>query len=65
MARDTREKVCKACKRFVRGPKCPVCVQSTLTTGWKGLVVVNSPADSEIAQVLGITAPGRYCLFMK
>ena len=65
MAKDTREKVCKTCKRFVKGPKCPVCNQSSLTASWKGMVIVNNPAESEIAKKLGITAPGKYCLFIK
>ena len=65
MARDTREKVCKTCRRFVKGPKCPVCNQSNLTSGWKGVVVINNPADSEIAKTLGVTAPGKYCLTVK
>ena len=65
MPRDTREKVCKTCKRFVRGPKGPVCNQSNLSVGWKGLVVINNATDSEVAKQLGITAPGKYCIFVK
>ncbi len=65
MPKDTKEKVCKTCRRFVKGPTCPVCNASNLSTGWKGLVVVNNPSDSEISKALGITAPGKYCLFVK
>lgn len=65
MPRDTKEKVCRTCRRFVRGATCPVCNASNLSTGWKGVVFVNSTADSEIAKAIGVTAPGKYCLFVK
>ncbi len=60
-----KDKVCRACKRFVAGSKCPICNQSNFSRSWKGLVVINNPAESEVAQLLGINAPGKYCLWVK
>lgn len=59
------QKVCKNCKRFVKGSVCPVCNQSNFTRTWKGVIFVNDPADSEIAQTLEITTPGKYALWVK
>ena len=64
MPRDTKEKVCKTCKRFVREDKCPICLQTNLSTAWKGLVYIEDP-NSEVARALGITVPGKYCLFVR
>ncbi len=65
MARDTKEKVCRLCRRFVKTDKCPVCNQANLSSSWKGLVFINDPTDSEIAKALNVTVPGKYCLFAK
>ena len=60
-----REKVCRECKRFVSGSKCPVCNKSSFSRTWKGIIFVNDPAGSEIAQLLEITVPGKYALWVK
>jgi len=60
-----KEKVCRNCKRFVRESVCPVCRQSNFSRSWKGVVLINDPNGSEIAGALGITVPGRYCLWVK
>jgi DNA-directed RNA polymerase subunit E" len=60
-----KEKVCRNCRRFVKEVKCPICNQSNFSRSWKGIVIINDPADSEVAQVLGITVPGKYCLWAK
>jgi RNA polymerase subunit RPABC4/transcription elongation factor Spt4 len=60
-----KDKVCRNCKRFVEGSKCPVCNQSNFSRSWKGIVFVNDPNGSEVAQLLGIKAPGKYCLWVK
>ena len=60
-----RDKVCRNCKRFVEDSKCPVCNQSNFSRSWKGIVVINDPKDSEIAQTLGISVPGKYSLWVK
>lgn len=60
-----REKVCRKCKRFVSGSVCPVCNQSNFSRSWKGVVIINDPQGSEIAQTLGIKVPGKYCIWVK
>jgi DNA-directed RNA polymerase subunit E" len=59
------EKVCRGCKRFVKGSMCPVCNTANFSKTWKGILIVNDPAGSEVAQLLGITSPGRYTLWTK
>ncbi len=59
-----REKVCRACKRFVQDSKCPICNQSNFSRSWKGLAVIKDP-NSEMAKQLNITTPGRYCLWVR
>lgn len=61
----TAEKVCRNCKRFVKSNVCPICNQANFTRTWKGILIVNDPADSEVAQSLGIKAPGKYALWVK
>jgi DNA-directed RNA polymerase subunit E" len=61
----TKEKVCKNCRRFVTGSACPVCREAQFSRSWKGLVIVNDPANSEVAKIMGITAPGKYCVWVK
>ncbi|RLJ07921.1 MAG: DNA-directed RNA polymerase subunit E'' [Candidatus Aenigmatarchaeota archaeon] len=60
-----KEKVCRNCKRFVTGSVCPVCNESNFSRSWKGVVVINDPKDSEIAKIMGITVPGKYCIWVK
>lgn len=59
-----KEKVCRMCKVFVQGSKCPICNQSNFSRTWKGLVVIKDP-DCEIAKKLSITVPGRYCIWVR
>ena len=59
------EKVCKLCKVFVKGDKCPMCGGSEFTRTWKGVIIVLDPNGSEVAQILDIKAPGKYCLWVK
>jgi len=60
-----KDKVCRTCKRFVKGAACPVCGGSSFSRTWKGVVIVNDPAASEVAKTLDIKAPGKYCLWVK
>jgi len=60
-----KEKVCRNCKRFVKDSVCPLCRQSSFSRSWKGIVFINDPNGSEIAETLGIKAPGKYCLWVK
>jgi DNA-directed RNA polymerase subunit E" len=59
------EKVCKKCRRFVRGKVCPACNIANFTKTWKGVVIIHDPNNSDVAKALGITAPGKYALWVK
>jgi DNA-directed RNA polymerase subunit E" len=60
-----KDKVCRNCKLFVKAAKCPLCNQSNFSRSWSGVVVIREPASSEVAAALGITMPGKYCLWTK
>lgn len=60
-----KEKVCKHCKLFVKGDKCPLCQMSAFSRVWKGIIYIRDPANSEAAQLLHLTAPGKYTLWTK
>lgn len=59
------EKACRNCKTvFDEGSLCPVCKGANITRTWKGTVVVFD-IESDVAKKLGITAPGKYALWVK
>lgn len=58
-------KVCKHCKRFVLGSKCPACNTAEFSRSWKGIAYIADPNGSEVAVVLEIKAPGKYALWVK
>ena len=60
-----KQKVCRKCKRIVLGSKCPVCGVAEFSRTWKGVVLVNDPKGSEIAQLLELSVPGKYALWVK
>lgn len=60
-----KEKVCKNCKLFVRETKCPVCSESNFSRSWKGILYINDPQESEIAQFLNIRVPGKYAIWVR
>lgn len=56
------KKACRNCKAIIlKGNVCPICKSTDLTTSFQGIVVIFD-TNSEIAQKLGITAPGKYAL---
>ncbi|MEF8880802.1 MAG: transcription elongation factor subunit Spt4 [Candidatus Nanohaloarchaea archaeon] len=60
------EKACKNCNRIVEdASECPVCRNNDLSNSWSGLVVIYDPEDSEMAEKLGISTPGRYAIRVK
>jgi DNA-directed RNA polymerase subunit E" len=60
------EKACKNCNRIVEdASECPVCRNNDLSDSWSGLVVIYDPEDSEMAEKLGISTPGRYAIRVK
>ncbi|MFB6174513.1 MAG: transcription elongation factor subunit Spt4 [Candidatus Nanohalobium sp.] len=60
------ERACRNCNRIVEdASECPVCKNNDLSDSWNGLVVVYDPEDSEIAESIGISTPGRYAIRVK
>ena len=60
------EKACRDCNRLVEdATECPVCKGNDLSESWSGLVVIYDPEESEIADKLEITTPGRYAIRAK
>jgi len=60
------ERACRNCNRIVEdASECPVCKNNDLSDSWNGLVVVYDPEDSEIADRIGISTPGRYAIRVK
>ncbi|MBS3056440.1 MAG: DNA-directed RNA polymerase subunit E'' [Candidatus Aenigmarchaeota archaeon] len=55
------KRACKDCKRVVESTTCPVCKTNNTTTNFQGVVVIFDHR-SEVAQKLGITAPGKYAI---
>ena len=63
MAKDRL--VCRECHRVLEAPDadaCDVCGSTSLTEDWAGYVIIANPADSEIAEQMGVTEPGKYAL---
>ncbi len=58
-------KVCKKCKIFVEGDKCPICQGNQLSDGWKGKLIVFDAEKSEIANKMGIKQKGYYAIKVK
>ncbi|MFH1377069.1 MAG: transcription elongation factor subunit Spt4 [Candidatus Woesearchaeota archaeon] len=56
------KKVCKKCKIFIDGDKCPICKLNQFSENWKGKIAIMDPERSEIAQKLGIKVKGVYAI---
>jgi DNA-directed RNA polymerase subunit E" len=56
------QKVCKKCKIFVSGSKCPKCGGTEFSDSHKGKVVILNPEESEVAKELGIKEKGTYAI---
>ena len=57
-----REMACRKCKFVTTGKVCPACKSSDLTPDWNGIILVVDPANSKIAETLGITEKGKYAI---
>ncbi|MCD6434330.1 MAG: DNA-directed RNA polymerase, subunit E'' [Candidatus Diapherotrites archaeon] len=60
-----KEKACRNCRTIIEEAnvkECPECGSKSLTTFWRGYVVIINPEKSEIAKKMGITKPGKYAL---
>jgi RNA polymerase subunit RPABC4/transcription elongation factor Spt4 len=60
-----KEKVCRNCRLFVKGDKCPLCSESRFSRTWKGIVFIKDVNESEVAKLMGLKAPGKYCIWAK
>ncbi|UZE94180.1 MAG: DNA-directed RNA polymerase subunit E'' [Candidatus Pacearchaeota archaeon] len=57
-----KKKVCKNCKIFIEGDKCPICQGTQFVENWKGRVIITNPEKSEIAKKLNIKKRGIYAI---
>ena len=57
-----KKKACKKCKLFVAGDVCPGCGSSNFSTNWHGILYVNDPAKSMIAEKVGAKVKGEYAI---
>lgn len=58
-------KVCKKCKIFVDGDKCPVCNDNKFSTNWQGRIGIIDPKKSKVAEFAKINAKGEYAIKVK
>jgi len=56
------KKICKNCKLFITGDKCPVCKTNQFTDSWKGKIVILDAEKSEIAKKLELKVKGEYAI---
>ncbi|MFH0752680.1 MAG: transcription elongation factor subunit Spt4 [archaeon] len=56
------KKVCRNCRIFVEGDKCPICQNSNFTDTWKGRLNIIDANKSLIAQNIGIKVKGEYAI---
>jgi DNA-directed RNA polymerase subunit E" len=54
-------RACKNCHVLTDQTVCPVCTIPT-SKRWRGYIVVRNPAESQIAEKMNITKPGKYAL---
>ena len=57
-----KELACRKCKTLTTEKTCPNCKSDELSDSWSGLVIILDTTRSNVAQTLGIKAPGRYAL---
>jgi DNA-directed RNA polymerase subunit E" len=59
------KKVCKKCRIFFEGERCPICNGNDFSTNWQGKIVVINPVKSEIAKKLDFSNKGEYAIKIK
>jgi len=57
-----KHKVCKNCKIFIEGDKCPLCQGNQFVENWKGRIIVIDPEKSDVAKKLNIKKKGTYAI---
>ena len=58
----SKKKVCKHCKLFVEGDKCPSCNGDSFATSWQGRIFVQDVAQSSIAEKISLKVKGEYAI---
>lgn len=56
------QRVCRECRSFVDGDKCPVCGSEDLGHTWAGIAVIIDPEKSEVAKKMDVDIPGKFAL---
>jgi DNA-directed RNA polymerase subunit E" len=57
--------VCRECHRVLEtddGEQCPACGSTSVTEDWAGYVIIAHPEESQIAEEMDVTEPGKYAL---
>lgn len=60
-----KSKVCKKCKVFVEGDKCPICKNAQFSTNWQGKVSVLDANKSQVAKFVGLKSKGEFVIKVK
>lgn len=58
----SKKKVCKDCKLFYEGEKCPNCGSNKTAAGWQGRINIIDAKKSDIASNMGIEKNGEYAI---
>ncbi len=56
------KKVCKKCRIFFEGEKCPLCQNTNTATSWQGRINVLDANKSQIAKKAKIEVKGEYAI---
>ena len=62
MIKMSKKKVCKNCKSFIEGSKCPICKTSSFANTWQGRLNILNAEKSEIGKKVGIEKEGEYAI---
>jgi DNA-directed RNA polymerase subunit E" len=54
--------VCRECHRVQNSEEVEACGSTSLTEDWAGYVVITHPEESDIAEEMDVTEPGKYAL---
>tara|TARA_B100002003_G_C13794310_1_gene392535 strand:+ start:139 stop:327 length:189 start_codon:yes stop_codon:yes gene_type:complete len=57
-----KEYGCRSCHTLTTGKVCPACHSTDVSPDWAGLAIIFDVENSQVAQSMGIKAPGRYAI---
>ena len=57
-----KKKVCKKCRIFFEGEKCPICGESQTANVWRGRLYIANPEKSIVAKRVGLKVKGEYAI---